>query len=952
MMPSVRAALTVARKEVRSTFQSPVAFLFLAVFQLATVFSFFSLSRFFSRNIADVRPLFAWMPLLLIFLVSAFTMRQWAEERKLGTLEILMTLPVRTVDLVLGKFLAALQLVALALALTFPLPLMISFMGPLDMGPVIGGYLGALLLGSTYVALGLWISSRTDNQVVALMLTLVTGGVLYILGDETLTSLVGNGPGEALRLLGTGSRFESIERGVLDLRDVAYYAGLTVSFLAMNVFSLEMDRIDAQSARGSKRSQQLGITVGLILANALALSAWLTPVTAARIDLTENGDYSISDVTQALLVDLDEPLYIDGFFSERTHPLLSPLVPQIRDLVEEYEVYGRGRVEVSFADPNTDEALEQEVLEQYSIRSVPFQVDDRNQVSVVNSYFHLLVRYGDQYAVLSFDDLIEFQADTNGIDVKLRNLEYDLTRTIKKVTQDFSSVDSLIAGLPETATLTLYATPATLPERYTEVPAMMTAIAEEMAGESGGQFVYAQVDPTGDPALQQRLFDEYGVRPLALDLFGQTTFYLDAVVTMGTRVERIVPQGDVSEADLKTAIEAVLQRLTPGQRTTVGLLTDQPEAPPPNPQIPPQFQPPPPKPDYRLLEQVLGDAYEVQRLEPSQIESEAGVPAEVDVLLVGKPGEMSDKAQWAVDQFLMRGGSVVALAGPVSVGATQQGLEATPLDDDLTALLDAYGVELGEGLVMDSQNVAFPIPVIEERGGLRFQRIELLPYPFFLDVRGTQLAEHPALAGIQSMTMPWARTLDATPSDAVTVTSLVTTSDDAWVKPGTSIEPNFDLYPTDGFAAGAERDTRQVALTLSGRLTSAFAERGNPHLEGEPQPEATPQRSLPDARLTVLGSSESVSDVILQLASQPNGEVHRANLQLVQNLIDWSVEDTDLLSIRTSGAFARTLMPLSDEERNVWETGIYILSFLLLAGVALFSRNRAPLRPLPRKEAA
>lgn len=155
------AVLTVARKELRTYFQSPVALIFLGIFLVGTLAAFFTLSSFFARNLADVRPLFQWLPLLLIFLVSAITMRQWAEERKMGTLEILLTLPLSTRDLVLGKFLAAVVLVGIALLMTTPLPLMVAQLGDLDWGPVIGGYLAALLLGSTYAAIGLCVSSRT-----------------------------------------------------------------------------------------------------------------------------------------------------------------------------------------------------------------------------------------------------------------------------------------------------------------------------------------------------------------------------------------------------------------------------------------------------------------------------------------------------------------------------------------------------------------------------------------------------------------------------------------------------------------------------------------------------------------------------------------------------------------------------------------------------------------------
>jgi ABC-2 type transport system permease protein len=140
--------LRIARKELAAFFASPAAFIFMAAFLAVTFFLFFWVDRFFARNIADVRPLFEWMPVLMIFFVSAVTMRMWSEERRAGTLEFLLTSPVDPLHLVLGKFLTCLALVAIALALTLPLSFTVSMMGRLDWGPVAGGYLAALALPS------------------------------------------------------------------------------------------------------------------------------------------------------------------------------------------------------------------------------------------------------------------------------------------------------------------------------------------------------------------------------------------------------------------------------------------------------------------------------------------------------------------------------------------------------------------------------------------------------------------------------------------------------------------------------------------------------------------------------------------------------------------------------------------------------------------------------------
>ena len=322
----------IARKELSAYFSSPAAFIFIGVFLAALLFIFFWVDRFFARNIADVRPLFEWMPILLIFLVSAMTMRMWSEERRAGTLEFLLTAPVHTLDLVIGKFLACLALVGITLALTLPLPVTVAILGPLDWGPVAGGYIATLALASAYISIGLFVSSRTDNQIVSLIVSSLICGAFYVAGSDSLTSLFGNSGSEFLRLLGSGSRFDSIARGVIDLRDIYYYLSIFGVFLVLNLYSLESLRWSAQGQ--DKKHSQWRLAAALAAANLIAGNFWLGQLTWARADLTEGSVYSISSETKSYLRQVQEPLLIRGYFSAQTHPLLAPLVPRLRDLLQ------------------------------------------------------------------------------------------------------------------------------------------------------------------------------------------------------------------------------------------------------------------------------------------------------------------------------------------------------------------------------------------------------------------------------------------------------------------------------------------------------------------------------------------------------------------------------------------------------------------------------------------
>jgi ABC-2 type transport system permease protein len=232
----------VTLRELRAYFHSPIAYVFLLVFLIAALFTFFNPKAFFARGQADLRGLFEAVPLLTLLLVPALTMRLWAEEAKQGTLELLLTLPAKEHELVSGKFLASWALLAVGLALTLPLAVTVSFLGHLDWGPVVGGYIGALLLGAAYLAVGQFVSALTENQILAFILALVVCMVLYGAGTEIFAGLFSDRTAAVLRAVGTGSRFQSIARGVIDLRDLLYYVSLTVFFLGLSVGALRSKR--------------------------------------------------------------------------------------------------------------------------------------------------------------------------------------------------------------------------------------------------------------------------------------------------------------------------------------------------------------------------------------------------------------------------------------------------------------------------------------------------------------------------------------------------------------------------------------------------------------------------------------------------------------------------------------------------------------------------------------
>jgi ABC-2 type transport system permease protein len=236
----MRNVWMIAGKELRSYFNSTIAYIFMVVFLVLTALLFFELQKFFVVGQATLRDFFGLVPIVMLFFVPAISMRMWAEERKLGTLETLMTLPLRDWEVVLGKFLASMLFMLITLALTFPLPVMVGAIGHPDGGAIFCGYLGLVLLGGAYLAIGLWISSLTENQIVAFITAAVVCLILFIIGVDIFLTAVPKGLVPVLKGLALGSRFSSIERGVIDLRDIVYYLSIIGFFLFLNVRAVEM----------------------------------------------------------------------------------------------------------------------------------------------------------------------------------------------------------------------------------------------------------------------------------------------------------------------------------------------------------------------------------------------------------------------------------------------------------------------------------------------------------------------------------------------------------------------------------------------------------------------------------------------------------------------------------------------------------------------------------------
>ncbi len=244
----MRNVRILVQRELSGYFATPVAYVFIVVFLLLMGILTFNQAGFYERGQADLSPFFTWHPWLYLFLIPAISMRLWAEERKTGTIELLMTLPLTMGQAVVSKFLAAWAFAGIALALTFPMWLTVEFLGQPDNGVILAGYLGSFLMAGGYLAIGACISALTRNQVIAFVIS-VTLCLLFILAGfptvlDFFSAWVSPAVLEAIASFSFLTHFNAITRGVIDARDLVFFASMIACFLFANAIVIELKKAD------------------------------------------------------------------------------------------------------------------------------------------------------------------------------------------------------------------------------------------------------------------------------------------------------------------------------------------------------------------------------------------------------------------------------------------------------------------------------------------------------------------------------------------------------------------------------------------------------------------------------------------------------------------------------------------------------------------------------------
>lgn len=244
----MRNVLTIFRRELSAYFATPLAYVFIVIFLVMAGILTFFVGNFFERGQADLQPFFTFHPWLYVVLIPALSMRLWAEERRSGTIELFLTLPIRMTEAVAGKFLAAWCFAGIALALTFPFWITVNLLGRPDNGVIVASYIGSWLMAGALLAIGACVSAATKNQVIAFVVTAAIAFIFTVAGSPVVLGLLQGWAPEwligAVTQISFLDHFNAITRGVLDIRDLAYFVLIIIAFLFANAILVDLEKAE------------------------------------------------------------------------------------------------------------------------------------------------------------------------------------------------------------------------------------------------------------------------------------------------------------------------------------------------------------------------------------------------------------------------------------------------------------------------------------------------------------------------------------------------------------------------------------------------------------------------------------------------------------------------------------------------------------------------------------
>ncbi len=416
---------TVCRREIRSYFDYPTAYILVIAFLALGLF--LTLRSILAEGIASLRPFFDLLPWLFAIFVPALTMRSLAEERRSHTLEWLLAQPLSETDVLVGKFLGNWLFVLIALSGTLPLAIGLVVIAHADPGIFAAQYIGALLLAAQFVAIGLWASSVTRNQITAFILAVTISMVLVLIGLDIVTIGLPPVVGGMVARLSVLPHFENVARGAVDLRDVLYFLSTAAFFLVLAGVSLARQRLSR--TRGAYRRLRTGAAV--VAASVLVLNL-LGGYLRGRLDLTRGRVFTLSPATRTLLRRLDDVVHIKLYVSDKIPAQAQLVLRDVRDLLADMKSASGGNLTVEEDNPDKNAVIAQEA-QSYGVRPVNFSVMQTSEFQMQRGWFGLAVTYANKNRAIPVID-------------ETSDLEYQLASDISALTAAHKPTVAFLMG--------------------------------------------------------------------------------------------------------------------------------------------------------------------------------------------------------------------------------------------------------------------------------------------------------------------------------------------------------------------------------------------------------------------------------------------------------------------------------------------------------------------------
>ena len=457
----LRNIRTIVKKELRGYFDHPTAYILLVVFLAINLFLFFR--NVFVAGQASLRSMFGLMPWVLFFFVPAVTMGALAEEKKRGTLELVLSHPIHEHEYLLGKYIGNLLFVAIALGATLLVPLTMLIAGKPDFGVVVAQYFGTLLLAGAMAGIGVFASALTRNQITAFIVGTAVIFLLMLMGSEIVQIGLPSWLAAPLAQLGILPHYYNVTRGVIDLRDFVYFLSVAAAFLAGAHWLLLRDRLN----RGGRLYRNL--TLGTVTIVAITIVANLFGnYIPGRLDLTSERLYTLSRGTRQILADVDDVVTITLFSSKELPSEVQLAERDVSDVLRDFERFGDGNVQVIRKHPDSSDEAQREA-QQLGIAPVQFNVVRREELQVKQGWLGLAVQYADE------SEAIPFVGGASNLEYQLATFVWKLTRTRtpkvafitghgEKTQTEYAAFNRELGGLYDVTSIDLSAEDAAIPE--------------------------------------------------------------------------------------------------------------------------------------------------------------------------------------------------------------------------------------------------------------------------------------------------------------------------------------------------------------------------------------------------------------------------------------------------------------------------------------------------------